>query len=181
MIRAGKSGYVAPLENSLPGATPVTTGRNNEIIISLPNVTQNLEVWTLEGGPPLAMQKVTVDADPRPTEVTVSLAIAGKVSGKVRNSDGKFAPYVPVQLGMVSRTTGSTAYRKLTSVNTNGSGEYQFRVPPGDYLIFSGSFPSAANPEQEFPMPGDVLRISVREGVEVTPDILIYRDPSPLR
>jgi hypothetical protein len=37
------------------------------------------------------------------------------------------------------------------------------------------------NEPKDFPMPGDVLRISVKEGEEVTPDILIYRDPSPWR
>jgi ferric-dicitrate binding protein FerR (iron transport regulator) len=179
-IRARKDGYLSPLEASLPAATPTTSG-NNDIIYFLTTATQNLEVWTLEGGPLIAMQRVTVDTEPRAAEVTVSLVGAGKLSGKVRNSDGKFAPYVPVQLGIVSRTAGSPSFRKLTSVNTNGSGEYRFRVPPGDYLIFSGNLPAMANEPKEFPMPGDALRISVKEGEEVTPDILIYREPSPWR
>jgi hypothetical protein len=182
-VRAQKSGYVATLENSLPlpRNSDVIVGPNNQITLNPASATRNLEVWTFEGSPPMAMRRVTVGIEPRPPEVTVSMVSAGKLSGKVRNSDGKIAPYVPVQLGIVSRTAGPTSFRKLTSVNTNGSGEYRFRVSPGDYLIFAGNFPATTNETQEFQMPGDVLRISVKEGEEVTPDILNYREPSPWR
>lgn len=179
VVQARKSGYTPPLENSLMTAPVATTTPGNEIVIPSFRPTRNLEVWTSEGAPAVAAQNVFVDAELRAIEVTLGLVGAGRLSGKVRNLDGKFAPYVPVQLGIVSRT-GST-FRKLTSVNTNGSGEYRFRVPAGEYLIFSGSFTAATTGTEEFPMPGDALRISVKENEEVTPEFLVYRDPSPWR
>jgi hypothetical protein len=181
VVQARKSGFTPPLENSLVTAAVATTTPGNEIIIPVVRPTRNLEIWTSDGAPAVAMQTVSVDTEPRATEVTVGLVSAGKLSGRVRNSEGNFPPYVPVQLGVVTRTAGIPAFRKLAAVNTNGSGEYRFRVPPGDYLIFAGSFPATADGSQEFPMPGDVLHISVREGEEVAAAVLVYRESSPWR
>jgi len=181
VVQARKSGFTPPLESSLVTAPVATTTSGNEIIIPVVRPMRNLEIWTSDGAPVVAIQHVFVDTEPRAAEVMIGLVGAAKLSGKVRNSEGNFAPYVPVQLGVVTRTAGIPAFRKLAAVNTNGSGEYRFRVPPGDYLISAGSFPAKADGSQEFPMPGDVLRISVREGEEVAAAVLVYRESSPWR
>jgi hypothetical protein len=159
VVRVQKSGYVPSLDHVQPPLQEFVQARN-------------AEGWTYEGAPIIAAQSVTMGADLRPADASIVLTRAATLSGKVRIADrNRFAEYVLVQLGTLTK---AGAFKSLTNVNSNNSGGYRFRVPPGEYVLFSGALDLAA-----VAIPADAIRVVVKEGEEITVDNLVYRQPSP--
>lgn len=158
VVRVQKNGYVPPLDRpSVPSPPPAAT--------------RNFESWTYEGAPTVLAEAVTMEADLRPAEVNLPFVKASTITGKVRIADrNRFAEYVSVQLGTMTK---ANQFKSLASVNSNSSGGYRFRVPPGEYVLFSGKL-DANNPA----LPADAVRVVVKEGEELNVDNVVYRDPA---
>jgi hypothetical protein len=157
-VRAQKSGYIASF-----GWVPD---------VGFDILDRTREKWSFEGGPLISVHRFTVSKDSPIPAVSLGLVRTGKISGSVRNTDFRRAvPYTLVQLGV---RTDNGGFMSLASVNTNSSGEYRFRVPPGDYVLFAG----ALSKELPIPIPAGALRISMKEGEELTAQPLPYRDPA---
>jgi hypothetical protein len=162
VVRVRKSGYLAPF------ALPV------ELAPETFRIERPLEKWTLEGGPPIAVQSFTVDQASRPVTANLALVRAGRLKGSVRNTDfNRPAENVPVQLGTIAGTGTQTVFKPLASVNTDALGDYRFQLPPAEYILFAGRLPTGSS----FAIPENAARVSVRAGVDVTAEPLMYRDP----
>jgi hypothetical protein len=162
VVRVRKSGYLAPFV--LPVESAPDTFR----------IDRPLEKWTLEGGPPIAVQSFMADDASRPVTANLALVRAGRLKGAVRNTDfNRPAENVPVQLGTIAGTGTQSVFKPLASVNTNALGDYRFQLPPAEYVLFAGKL----LPGPSLAIPDSAVRVSIRAGEDVTAEPLMYRDP----
>lgn len=90
--------------------------------------------------PAFASQQVAVDAQQPVPEVSLSLVRGGTISGRVRDSEGKFLVNASVSAGVSVPANGGGTFVISASKTTDDRGEYRlFGLPPGEYYVGMGA------------------------------------------